>query len=208
VYEAQTRISRRRFRCRFNAHALFGSRGRPKFAVAKPAPFQMQIQCPRDPSPRRGCGQHSATTAWPGQRPAPPVHHAKNPARPSAPTGHTRQRIKPSLCRLGIQSEQISETHRLAAARPAAGIDPVAARCSSQRRQPDWQKRTRQAEAANAPPTDKVHGWNLGASTRPRLRASAQQLETDRFETIRSCTIVAAVASVIAAVAAVISIFR
>src|SRR5579872_7035143 len=39
-----------------------------------------------------------------------------NPARPSAPTHHTRQRIKPSLCRLGIQSEQTSETHQLAAA--------------------------------------------------------------------------------------------
>ena len=39
-----------------------------------------------------------------------------NPARPSAPTRHTRQRIKPSMCRLGIQSEQTSETHQLAAA--------------------------------------------------------------------------------------------
>ena len=89
---------------------------------------------PARPSPRRGCGQHSATAPWPGQRPAPPLHCVKNPARPSAPTRQARQRIKPSLCRPGIQSEQTSETHQLAAARPAVGSDPVAARCSSQRR--------------------------------------------------------------------------
>jgi hypothetical protein len=39
-------------------------------------------------------------------------------------------------------------------------------------------------------------------------RASARQLETTRFETIRRWTIIAAVASAIAATAAVISIFR
>jgi hypothetical protein len=72
------------------------------------------------PSPRNGCGQRSATAPWPGKRPAPPVHTQKNPARPSAHTRHTRQRIKPSLCRLGIGSEQTSET--LYAALDRAGV--------------------------------------------------------------------------------------
>ena len=82
----------------------------------KPAPFQMQIQCTRD--------HHHATAAASGRRrplgPASGQHRRcitqKNPARPSAPTRHTRQRIKPSMCRLGIGSEQTSDTHQLAAA--------------------------------------------------------------------------------------------
>ena len=95
---------------------FFGSRGRPKVALRKAGAVSDADSMHSRPSPRRGCGQRSATAPWPGQRPAPPVHTQKNPARPSAPTRHTRQRIKPSLCRLGIQSEQTSETHQLAAA--------------------------------------------------------------------------------------------
>ena len=99
---------------------FFGSRGRPKSPCVKPAPFQMQIQCTRD--------HHHATAAASGRRPplgpASGQHRQcitqKNPARPSAPTRHTRQRIKPPICRLGIQSEQTSDTHQLAAA-PASG---------------------------------------------------------------------------------------
>ena len=53
-----------------------------------------------------------------------------NPARPSAPTRHTRQRIKTPMCRLGIQSEQRSETHWLAAAAASNRPDPVAPRRS------------------------------------------------------------------------------
>ena len=89
---------------------FFGSRGRPKVALRKPAPFQMQIQCTRD-------HHRAAAAATVGDRPlARPAASAagalrkKNPARPSAPTHHTRQRIKTPMCRLGIQSEQTSET--------------------------------------------------------------------------------------------------
>ena len=94
----------------------------------KPAPFQMQIQCT--------CDHHRAAAAAtvgdrPLARPAASTAGAsrkKNPARPSAPTRHTRQRIKPSLCRLGIQSEQTSETNHAARSveRGSIGLDPVA----------------------------------------------------------------------------------
>jgi hypothetical protein len=102
---------------------LFGSRGRPKSPCVKPAPFQMQIQCTRDH--HRGCGRRRPLGPASGQHRQ--CITQNNPARPSAPTRHTRQRIKPSMCRLGIQSEQTSETTisspRL---RPAFGADPVA----------------------------------------------------------------------------------
>ena len=89
---------------------------RREVARVKPAPFQMQIQCTRD--------HHHATAAASGRRrPLGPASGQrrrcitqKNPARPSAPTRHTRQRIKTPMCRLGIQSEQTSDTHQLAAA--------------------------------------------------------------------------------------------
>ena len=57
-----------------------------------------------------------------------------NPARPSAPTRHTRQRIKTPMCRLGIQSEQTSDTHQLAAAAASSRHRPRS--CSLLQRSP------------------------------------------------------------------------
>ena len=142
----------------------------------KPAPFQMQIQCTRD--------HHHATAAASGRRP--PLGPAsgqrrrcitqKNPARPSAPTRHTRQRIKPPMCRLGIRSEQTSDTHQLAAAagQPSA-IDPVAARCSSVRRQPDSQKRT-----AATPPRARVGSANLRKPAPFQMQIQCTRAFSDR----------------------------
>ncbi len=90
---------------------FFGSRGRPKSPCVKPAPFQMQIQCTRDH--HRGCGRRRPLGPASGQHRQ--CITQKNPARPSAPTRHTRhtrQRIKTPMCRLGIRSEQTSETRQ------------------------------------------------------------------------------------------------
>ena len=95
---------------------FFGSRGRPKVALRKAGAVSDADSMHSRPSP--------ATAAASGRRrplgPASGQHRRcitqKNPARPSAPTRHTRQRIKTPMCRLGIRSEQTSDTHQLAAA--------------------------------------------------------------------------------------------
>ncbi len=97
--------SRRRFRCRFNAVATIAApRLRPALGddlLARPA----------------------ASTARASRK--------KNPARLSAPTRQARQRIKPSLCRLGIQSEQTSETPETAPALRARASAALAIRKSA-----------------------------------------------------------------------------
>ena len=117
VYEVKTCTSRRRFRCRFNALAIFRI---ARAAEDRPAQSRRRFRCRFNalatitaPRLRPAVGDR------PLARPAASADGAsrkKNPARPSAPSRHTRQRIKPSLCRLGIQSEQTSDTHQLAAA--------------------------------------------------------------------------------------------
>ena len=93
---------------------FFGSRGRPKVALRKAGAVSDADSMHSRPS-GRGCGR-SATPLGPASGQRRRCITQKNPARPSAPTRHTRQRIKPSMCRLGIGSEQTSDTHQLAAA--------------------------------------------------------------------------------------------
>ena len=95
---------------------FFGSRGRPKVALRKAGAVSDADSMHSRPSPRRGCGRGRRRPLGPASGQRRRCITQKNPARPSAPTRHTRQRIKPPMCRLGIQSEQTSDTHQLAAA--------------------------------------------------------------------------------------------
>src|SRR5579872_6653992 len=92
VWEAQTYASRRRFRCRLNALAIFRIARAAEVALRKAGAVSDADSMHSRPSPRNGCGQRSATAPWPGKRPAPPVHHAKKSSAalgahpPHAPT--------------------------------------------------------------------------------------------------------------------------
>ena len=104
-----------------------------------------------------------------------------NPARPSAPTRHTRQRIKTPMCRLGIQSEQRSETHWLAAAAASNRPDPVAPRRSRASLPTGFAKKNSGAAASRArmkrkpaqagavSDADSMH-WRFFGSPRVRVR--------------------------------------
>ena len=81
VCEAQTRVTRRRFRCKFNALAIFRV---ARAAEDRPAQSRRRFRCRFNAlatitAPR--LRPRSATAPWPGQRPAPPVHYAKKVQR-------------------------------------------------------------------------------------------------------------------------------
>ena len=71
-----------------NALAIFRIARAAEVALRKAGAVSDAASMHSRPSPRNGCGQRSATAPWPGQRPAPPVHHAKKiqrgPRRPRA----------------------------------------------------------------------------------------------------------------------------
>ena len=110
AYEAQTYASWRRFRCKFNALAIFriASRARETSKSAQRGalsdvefnalaifgspgaaePFRSRIQCTRDHHRAAAAAIGRRRAPWPGKRPAPPVHRAKiiqrGPRRPRA----------------------------------------------------------------------------------------------------------------------------